>query len=100
MGYSWGTKLGVNLIAKYPKLFTAYIGCGQIGDQLRSEQIGYDWLITQLLEAGDHENLDILSAIPRPSKETLSSTEDWNNYCAALVGFVKNMEEALLALKS
>lgn len=80
MGHSWGTKLGVALIAKYPELFKTYIGFGQVGDQLRSEQISYDWLITQLQEAGDQDNLDTFSAIPRPSSETLVTTEDWLNY--------------------
>ena len=83
MGHSWGTKLGVALAHQYPELFRAYIGFGQVGDQLRSEQVGYDWLISQMREAGDQENLDAFSAIPRPSAEVLVTTEDWLKYMSA-----------------
>ncbi len=79
MGHSWGTLVGANLVHKYPELFEAYIGFGHVASTLRSEQVGYDWLIAQLTEAGDHENLERFSALPRPD-ETIETFEEWNTY--------------------
>ena len=80
MGHSWGTNVGIHLAHKYPKLFKAYIGFGQIASQLRSEQVSYDWLIAQLQEAADLENLEKFSALPRPSSESLVTSEAWHQY--------------------
>ncbi len=79
MGHSWGTFLGIKLVHKYPALFVAYIGFGQVSSFLRSEQVGYDWLVGRLKEEGDQENLEVFSAYPRPD-ESLKTTEDWMAY--------------------
>lgn len=49
MGHSWGSFLGAHTVARYPKLFATYIGVGQVADQLRSEQLGYAYM----MEHGD-----------------------------------------------
>ena len=38
LGQSWGTFLGLLLVQRHPDLFHAYLGVGQVTDQLASEQ--------------------------------------------------------------
>lgn len=51
MGHSWGTFLGTHAVAEYPELFHAYIAIGQVADQLRSEQLAYEYMIENGSEA-------------------------------------------------
>ena len=39
VGHSWGTTLGLLLTQRYPELFFAYVGIGQVVNALESEQI-------------------------------------------------------------
>ena len=79
MGHSWGSYLGARLVHKYPALFKAFIGFGQITDFVRSEQISYDWVVTKLREIKDQENVETMLAIPRPSTE-YQTNEEWRRY--------------------
>lgn len=53
MGHSWGSYLGVYAAAKYPNLFHAYIGIGQVANQFISEQKAYDYMLEQARATGD-----------------------------------------------
>lgn len=53
MGHSWGSYLGVYTAAKYPELFHAYIGVGQIGNQFVSEKRAYDYMLDRARATGD-----------------------------------------------
>jgi len=47
MAHSGGSYLGIKTITKYPELYAAYIGVGQISFQKLSEQKAYDYIIEQ-----------------------------------------------------
>jgi pimeloyl-ACP methyl ester carboxylesterase len=53
MGRSGGTFLGMQVIQRAPEMFQAYIGVGQITDQLESEQRAYEYMLGRFREAGD-----------------------------------------------
>jgi pimeloyl-ACP methyl ester carboxylesterase len=53
MGHSWGTYLGVKTIEKYPDNYIAFIGIGQISNQLESEKIAYNYMMQHAKEIGD-----------------------------------------------
>lgn len=53
MGHSWGSFLGVKTVEKYPELYKAYIGIGQISKQLESERLAYDYIVTHATKAED-----------------------------------------------
>jgi Predicted hydrolases or acyltransferases (alpha/beta hydrolase superfamily) len=38
MGHSWGSYLGIKIIEKYPENYLAFVGIGQISNQLESEK--------------------------------------------------------------
>ncbi len=54
-GHSWGSYLGVKVIERYPELYVAYIGIGQVTWQQRSERLAYDYMLAHATEIGDEE---------------------------------------------
>jgi pimeloyl-ACP methyl ester carboxylesterase len=62
MGRSGGTFLGMQVIQRAPELFRAYIGVGQITDQLESEQRAYEYMLDRFREAGDTRWVERLEA--------------------------------------
>ncbi len=60
MGHSWGSYLGVKTIEKYPELYSAYIGIGQVTDQPESERLAYDYMLAYATEIGDKKAEDQL----------------------------------------
>lgn len=44
MGHSWGSLLGVMTVKQQPELFHAYVGIGQIAQQMRSERLAYTYM--------------------------------------------------------
>lgn len=61
MGHSWGSYLGIKTIEKYPNLYHAYIGIGQVCHQLKSEQLAYDYIVTEAQKAGDPKTVKIFA---------------------------------------
>jgi pimeloyl-ACP methyl ester carboxylesterase len=53
LGHSWGTYLGVKTIEKYPELYSAYIGVGQLTDQNESERDAYDYMLKYAEQTND-----------------------------------------------
>jgi pimeloyl-ACP methyl ester carboxylesterase len=51
----------VKVIQKYPELYSAYIGIGQVTDQLTSERIAFDYMTELATERGDNDALRQLS---------------------------------------
>ncbi len=64
MGRSGGTFIGIQTAARAPELFHAYIGIGQMSDQLKSEQLAYDYILQKYREAGNGKMLRKLEASP------------------------------------
>jgi pimeloyl-ACP methyl ester carboxylesterase len=53
MGHSWGSFIGIQLTAKAPELYYAYIGVAQIANQKESEKLGYKYMIEQYQKSGN-----------------------------------------------
>jgi pimeloyl-ACP methyl ester carboxylesterase len=47
MGHSWGSFIGIQAAAKAPDRFHAYIGVGQITNQLESERLAYSYMLNE-----------------------------------------------------
>ena len=71
-GHSWGSAIGLLSVQKYPDLYHAYIGIGQIADMPKNEQISYDWTLAQAVKAGDKQAIKTLTGIGKPPY-----TGDW-----------------------
>jgi pimeloyl-ACP methyl ester carboxylesterase len=66
VGHSWGSLIGILSIQKYPYLYHAYIGIGQIVNMQENEQISYDWTLTQATKAEDKRAIRTLTEIGNP----------------------------------
>ena len=53
LGESWGSALGIMLVQRYPDLFHAFIGTGQMVAFLETDQICYDFAMQLARERGD-----------------------------------------------
>lgn len=58
MGHSWGSFLGINTVSKYPDLYQAYLGIGQVTNQFESEKLGYNLMLERAKELGDQKTID------------------------------------------
>lgn len=47
MGHSGGSFIGIQVAAKVPELFYAYVGVGQMSNQLQSERLAYEYMLVQ-----------------------------------------------------
>jgi pimeloyl-ACP methyl ester carboxylesterase len=66
VGHSWGSLLGILSIQKYPDLYHAYIGIGQIVNMQENEQISYDWTLAQATKVEDRRAIRTLAEIGNP----------------------------------
>ena len=53
LGESWGSALGILLVQRYPELFHAFAGTGQMVAFLENDQICYEWALQWARERGD-----------------------------------------------
>lgn len=64
LGHSWGSYLGIQVAAKAPDRFLAYVGMAQIVHQLRSEVMAHDFLLGAYKARGDAGMVRKLEAAP------------------------------------
>jgi Predicted hydrolases or acyltransferases (alpha/beta hydrolase superfamily) len=57
IGHSWGSYLGVKTIEKYPENYIAYIGIGQVTNQVKSEKLAYDYMLQHATEINDKSSV-------------------------------------------
>lgn len=65
-GHSWGSILGVLTVKKYPELYDAYIGIGQVVNMLEGERVSYEWTLAQATQANDTKSVRKLKAMGVP----------------------------------
>lgn len=87
MGHSWGSYLGIKTIEKHPELYHAYIGIGQVCNQLESERMAYDYIVAEARKAGDSATVEALESYDKyaddfPSNDYLLKvrTNSMNKY--------------------
>jgi pimeloyl-ACP methyl ester carboxylesterase len=64
MGHSWGSFLGIQVAARAPERYHAYIGMGQVSWQQRAERLAYEYELEQLRRAGDAKMVRKLERAP------------------------------------
>ena len=64
MGHSGGTFIGIQVAARAPELYYAYIGVAQMSYQLKSERLAYEYMLKQFQENGNLEMVRKLEAAP------------------------------------
>ena len=61
LGESWGSALGIMLVQRYPELFHAFIGTGQMVAFLENDQLCYDFALDWAQARGDTAKIAKLS---------------------------------------
>ena len=64
MGHSGGTFIGIQAAARAPELYYAYIGVGQMSNQLESEVLAYEYMLKRFKENGNTDMVRKLEAAP------------------------------------
>ena len=64
MGHSGGTFIGIQVAARAPELYYAYIGVAQMSYQLKSEELAYEYMLEQFNKNGNKEMVRKLEAAP------------------------------------
>jgi pimeloyl-ACP methyl ester carboxylesterase len=64
MGHSGGTFIGIQVAARAPELYHAYIGVAQMSNQLKSERLAYEYMVKKFLENGNTKMVRKLEAAP------------------------------------
>jgi len=72
LGHSWGSFLGIQVAARAPDRFLAYVGMGQVAHQLRSETLAHPALLAAYRERGDAAMVGRLEAAPVSIEHGLS----------------------------
>lgn len=97
LGHSWGSYLGMRTIKKYPELYYAYIGIGQVSNQQKSEEMSYDFVYNKAKETNNTNAIKQLEKIGRPkngvyrnpSKSMMVERKWVSNFGGAAVGFTQ-----------
>lgn len=78
LGHSWGSLLSSFTIHKYPELYYAYLGIGQIGDTYLSEQESYQFVVNEAKIRKDKGAFEVLEQLNVPGRE--AGGQDWYDY--------------------
>ncbi len=62
-GFSWGSIVGVQTAARWPELFHAYIGIGQVTNTVEIEKLLYEWTVKEARQAGNRKALKQLAEV-------------------------------------
>ena len=69
MGHSWGSFLGIKTIESYPEDYWAFIGIGQVTNQLESEKLAFDYMLQHAMEINDSSAVRRLNMIDSNSTD-------------------------------
>ncbi len=65
-GHSWGSAIGALTVAKYPELYHAYVGIGQVANMEEGEAASYQWTLEQAKKRGRRRAVRALEKIGPP----------------------------------
>jgi len=78
IGHSWGSFLGMFAIDKYPQIYHAYIGIGQVTNQYSAEELSLNWIREEAFHRTDKRAITKLSNLTVPKKD--ASVKEWSRY--------------------
>ncbi len=78
MGHSWGSFLGILTAYRYPQLYHAYFGVGQVCDQYKGEQVALELVKKAAVRQHDEKAVRELSRISFP--DSLAGSREWLDY--------------------
>jgi pimeloyl-ACP methyl ester carboxylesterase len=91
VGHSFGTILGLGMVRARPELFHAYVGTGQVADEVKNYSAAYDALLLKAQATGNQPAIDELKRVgppPYSSGEGYGVQRKWSNKFEGSYGFL------------
>jgi len=66
VSHSFGSILGLRMVAMKPDLFYAYVGTGQVGDETRNYSVAYEALLKKAQATANQQAIDELKSVGPP----------------------------------
>jgi pimeloyl-ACP methyl ester carboxylesterase len=66
VGHSWGTVIGALAVARYPELYSCYVGIGQMVNMRANEVASYEWTLEQAHHRRDRRAVTALENMGPP----------------------------------
>lgn len=86
VAHSWGSLFGALTVARYPELFHAYVGIGQVAGLPETQQVRYDFALDAARKENNEKAIADLRRIGRPPHESFDGCkvmEKWVDHYAA-----------------
>lgn len=96
LGHSWGSVLGVYSAKKFPHLFAAYVGVGQVGDQFIGEQLSLEFIREQARQLPHTSAPQAIAKLQLPERS--ASAQVWIDYLLKQRKWVSEFGGALFRL--
>jgi pimeloyl-ACP methyl ester carboxylesterase len=64
MAHSGGSFIGLQVVSRHPELYAGYIAMAQMVDQLRSERMAYEFMVTEFEKRQDRRMVRRLAVAP------------------------------------
>lgn len=85
VAHSWGSMFGALTVARYPELFYAYVGIGQVAGVPETQQVRYHFALDSARKENNQEALNDLARIGRPPHVSFANCrvmEKWIDHYA------------------
>lgn len=96
--HSFGTSIGIQAVAERPELYQGYIAVGQIADQLRSEQLAYEYMLSLCEKEDNRTLLGQLADNPYGTESYFSSGVRDKAMHTLGVGTTRNMKSVITGI--
>lgn len=100
MGHSWGSILGVLLVQRYPELFSAYVGIGQVTNLTDNEMISYQFTLHEAKKRGNKKAEKELLKLQPPYFSDIKQLNKQRKWLNKFGGALYNQTSILPLLKT
>jgi len=94
VGHSWGSILGLFMVKARPDLFYAFVGTGQVADEVRNYAVAYDDLLRKSETLGEQRAVRELKEVgppPYPNGRGYAVQRKWSNLFEGADRFLMTM---------
>jgi pimeloyl-ACP methyl ester carboxylesterase len=94
VGHSWGSILGVFMVKARPDLFYAFVGTGQVADEVRNYAVAYAELLRKAERLGDERAIRELKEVgppPYSNGRGYAVQRKWSNLFEGADVFISSM---------
>jgi pimeloyl-ACP methyl ester carboxylesterase len=100
VGHSWGSVLGTLTAARYPHLFHAYVGMGQVATMTENEAVSYRFVLETAKQQGLTKAVRELERIgPPPYREPMRAMNVQRKWLRQFGGFMRQGNLTQLVLQ-